>query len=306
MAYEYIQKLDGLANNFFYVFTKIDLCDKQELERYKIFFTNLSKVNSKESGDSIPINGFTILKNRSEAQLSANENLALFLKKEKDYFRSIVQFRGISVSDCLGYDGLVEKIKKPIYKIIAEGIPNIYEEMKKRIAECQEEISKFGTEYIYLANDSESSKVSFLNTLVSQFADEIDAKFSGKLTKTSAKDNLTTASLKKLYYEFLEDYKNNSNENLPSKSMTNQEIIHIITVNEGDNISGFPQAEVIHSVLDKEMIKLKQIVKNFVDEVIDLIVTSIKLCVEIQFCRFPQLIDRVEEIINNFLEGVSR
>ena len=200
----------------------------------------------------------------------------------------------------------MDKTKKALYQILTTGFPKIYEETKSKISDCQDEIQNFGTDYLYLQNDTESSKVSYLNTLVSHFADEIDAKFSGKLTKTkaSSSDSLTNSSLKKLYYSFLEDYKNNQSDNLPSKSVSNEEIIHIIKVNEADGLSGFPQAEVINLVLEKEIGKLRANVKEFEEEIVNLIVSSIKLCTDSQFCRFPQLLDRIEEIVNSFLESV--
>jgi len=234
--------------------------------------------------------------------------LAFFLRKEKDYYRSIITLRALNLNDYFGYEGLVDKFKNSLYQILIGGIRKIYEETKSKISECQDEISKFGTDYLYLQNDTESSKVSYLNSLASYFVDEIDAKFSGKLIKTNSSsnaDSLTSSSLKKLYYEFLQDYKNNESVNLPSKSISNEEIIHIIKVNEADGLSGFPQAEVIHLVLEKEIGKIRAQIKEFEEEIINLIDTSIKLCLESQFCRFPPLLNRIEEIMNSFLESVN-
>lgn len=308
--------MDPTGKSTFCVYTKIDLCDKGTFELIKTKLTSsgqrkssISNKNHSHHENSIenPYNGYVILKNRSESQILSNtENLYFFLRKEKDYFRSIITLRAFTLHDHFGYECLVDKTKRALYQILVPGFPKIFEETKSKISDCQDEIQKFGTDYLYLQNDTESSKVSYLNTLVSHFSDEIDAKFSGKLTKTkaSSSENLTNSSLKKLYYEFLEDYKNNQSVNLPSKSVSNEEIIHIIKVNEADGLSGFPQAEVINLVLEKEIGKLRAKVKEFEEEIINLIVSSIKLCTDSQFCRFPPLLDRIEEIINSFLESV--
>jgi len=300
---KFINEIDPSGENTFCILTKIDLCDKNTLEFIKKKLIAISKGINENSVESLH-NGFTIVRNRSESQNNTNESLAYFLKKEKDYFRSLFQFRDLSLTEIFGFDCLAEKMKKQLYKILIQGFPKIYEETKSKISDCQDEIQKFGNDYIYLQSESDSSKISYLNSLVSHFSDEIDCIFSGKLTKLKSSENLTNSSMKKLYYEFLEDYKSNQSENLPSKSMTNEEIIHIIKVNEGDGLSGFPQSEVIHLVLEKEIIKLRNKVKEFSEEIINIIVSSIKSSIESQFCRFPPLLERIEEIINVFLEGV--
>lgn len=310
---KFINEIDPTGKQTFSVLTKIDLCDKQTLEEIKTKLTSLEQ-NKNKSHNTFenPLNSFVILKNKPESQnYSINtiggESLALFLRKEKDYFRSIISLRSLSLNEHFGYECLVDKLKKALLQIQITGFPKIFEETKSKISDCQDEMQKFGTEYLYLQNDTESSKVSYMNTLVSHFADDIDAKFSGKLTKTkssSSESSLTNSSLKKLYYEFLQDYKSNHSVNLPSKSVSNEEIIQIIKVNEADGLSGFPQAEVIHLVLEKEVGKLRAKVKEFAEEVINLIVTSVKLCTDSQFCRFPPLLERIEEIVNSFLESV--
>jgi len=317
LSLSFINEIDKKGNNTFCVFTKIDLCDKSLLESLKAKITLIEKANEKEKHldrkDSVdhnnsitnPYNGYIFLKNRSENQIVSNENLFSHLRREKDYYRSIIQLRSLSLNDYFGYDCLVDKFKKQLYKIKSQGFPKIYEETKNKISDYQDEIQKFGTDYIYLQNDLISSKISYLNTILSNFCDEIDCKFSGKLTKGKLNnENLTNSSLKKMYYEFLEDFKNNQSANLPSKSMSNEEIIHIIKVNEGDGLSGFPQAEVIHLVLEKELIKLRNKVKEFTDNVINIIISSVKIGIDSQFCRFPPLLERVEEIINSFLDTV--
>jgi len=280
---------------------KITLADKSN-DRENI---NLRKNSVDKHNSTNPINGYVILKNRSENQLLSNESLAYFLKREKDYYRSLINLRSLSLNDHFGYDCLIDRFKKQLYTILINGFPKIFEETKNKISDYQDEMNKFGLDYIYLQNDLESSKISYLNTILSKFCDELDCIFSGKLTKGSkSNENLTNSSLKKMYYEFLEDYKNNQSSNLPSKSISSEEIIHIIQVNEADGLSGFPQSEVIHLVLEKETIKLRYKVKEFVEDIINIINRSIKVQIDSQFCRFPPLLERVEEIINSFLDTV--
>ena len=295
MGFNFANQIDKTGTNTFCVLTKIDLAEKHKIDNIKSLLQN--------KNENTTLNGFIGLKNRTNEELLANENLFFGLRKEKDFFRSMTQLRSLDLNEHFGYDCLVEKIKKPIYEIISTSIPKIYEETKKKIAECQVEIQKFGTDYI-LSGNTESSKVSYLSTLLSQFSDEIDCIFSGKITKSNKNDNLTNSSMKKMYYEFLEDYKNNCN--LPSNSLKNEEIIHIIKINEGDSISGFPEAEVIHSVLENEIEKIRKKVKEYVDEIIDLLLSSVKHSIDVQFCRYPPLIERIEEIINAFLETVKK
>lgn len=293
--------------------TKIDICDKNKLEKIRKLVSNINKniddvkFGKKNSEEIEPFlrNGIVLVKNRSEKQINAKENLIYSIRKEKDFFRAITQFRTFDLKANFGCECISEKIRKNIYQEISKKIPKIYEENKQRISECQEEIQKFGTDYIYLTSNSDSSKLSYLNSLANHFIDDIYCKFSGKLSTTVTKELMAISSIKKIFYSFLDENRLRSNKQIPSQSLSNEEIINILKRSEGDRLSGFPEGDVIHMVLEKDMKKLKEEVKEFSDGIIDIVQTSIKSCLETHFCRYPEMIDKIEVFLNTFCEKVN-
>lgn len=290
----------------------MDTCDKHKLEKIRKFITNLNKniedvkfgKKNSEEIEHFLLNGIVLVKNRCEKQLKNKENLIYSIRKEKDFFRAITQFRAFDLKANFGTECLAEKIKKNIFQEISKKIPKIYEENKQRIHDCQHELHKFGTDYIYLESNSEASKLAYLNTLINHFVDDIYCKFSGKLGNNISKETMAISLIKEIFYNFLDENKKKSNKILPSQSLSNEEIINILKRSEGDRLSGFPEGDVIQMVLEKEMKRLKDEVKEFSDSIIDIVQSSLKSCLETHFCRYPEMIDKIEEFLNAFTEKV--
>ena len=97
---------------------------------------------------------------------------------------------------------------------------------------------------------------------------------------------------------------NSFKKNLPSYSIKDEEIINVLKRSEGDKLSGFPEGDVIQMVLEKEMKRLKMEVKEFSEGIIEIVQTSLKNCLEMHFCRYPEMIEKIEEFLNVFTEKV--
>lgn len=306
------------SEKIYTILTKIDLCDKFKLEKIRKKITDLNK-HGKESDkekeiEHFLINGLVLVKNRTlnENQINNNnnkekekENLIYSIRKEKDFFRAITQFRAFDLKSNFGCECLVDKIKNKIFQELSKNLPKIYEENKQRISDCQIELQKFGTDYIYLNSNSDSSKLTYLNTLINHFVDDIYCKFSGKLNKNINKDTMAISCIKKIFYGFLDEKNSKSTKILASNSLSDEEIINVLKRSEGDKLSGFPEGDVIQMVLEKEIKRLKGEVKDFSEGIIEIVQSSLKTCLEIHFCRYPDMLEKIEEFLNVFTEKVN-
>ena len=70
-------------------------------------------------------------------------------------------------------------------------------------------------------------------------------------------------------------------------------------------LSGFPESEVIYSLLENELENLRDLVASYLESINDIVRECIKNCITRIFCRFPKMMDRVEEIVTIFLEKVK-
>lgn len=147
--------------------------------------------------------------------------------------------------------------------------------------------------------------MTYLNTLINHFVDDVYCKFSGKLTKNITKDTMAISCIKEIFYGFLDEKNSKKTKILASESLSDEEIINCLKRSEGDKLSGFPEGDVIQMVLEKEIKRLRREVKDFSDEIIDIVQTSLKTCLDMHFCRYPEMLEKIEEFLNVFIEKVN-
>jgi hypothetical protein len=277
--------LDPSGNRTLGVLTKVDIMDSG------------TNIKAELTNEVVPLKrGYVAVKNRSQQDIKNNVTVQQALSKEKDWFRQHPLYRNMNYFEYFGTDTLIEKLKVMFFEHLTTSLPNIYLELKQLIKNCQEELSKFGTDYILYSDDS--SKYQYITTLLTVFCDSIERLFSGKMSNIN--ENLTNHKLKLIYKDFLQNYKAQISNN-----MKNEEIIKILRQTEGDRLSGFPEAEVVHALLDNDIENLRNEVKIFLDTTYEIVNSSVKEIASKSFCRFPIIQERIEELLHKFIEEVK-
>jgi hypothetical protein len=277
-------EIDSLGDRTIGVLTKVDIMDKG---------TNCKKVLQNEE---IQLKkGYVALKNRSQQDILNGMSIQDALKQEKDYFLMSPLYRTLPYTDYFGTEVLIEKLKKLFFENMKKFLPKIYSDLKLKIKECQDMLETFGTDYL---NYTTSNSGAYITSLVNQFSDTIERLFSSKMLKIE--DNITNHKLKEMAHNFLSEFKLKQ----PSDNMDNKEIINIIKITEGVDISGFPKSEVIFELLKNDIDELKARLKEYLEEVYLISTSKVKDIVTKIFCRFPKLLDKIEELVNTFFDKV--
>ena len=300
-----IQEVDKDFNRTIGIFTKIDTVpfshSSQNNENDPI--TIVKKVITRDSKDTKSEynffkHGFIATKGRAmNDSISSLEDNYL---KEREFFSSHPVMRYISLPENFTVESLTEKIKKLLYEnsSVRKNLVTMHKSLKDKTQECQNELLKYGTEYIGYTNDTKNS---YATSLLNNFCELIERVFSAKMPQLS--DNAACHKLKEIYADFLKNY--SKNKYTPGTNIKNEDIVRIIKLTEGDRLSGFPESEVIYSLLESEMDILREEVKIYLDTVNDIVRECVKNLITRVFCRFPKLMDRVEELVTQFLENVK-
>lgn len=246
-------------------------------------------------GDEVSLkNGYIALKNRSQFDLANRLPIEEAIKKEQIYFKNHPVYRNMPPG-YFGIENLVEKLRKLFFEHLKLFLPGIYSDLKEKINDCQKNLDALGTDYMIYGDPD--NKMQFLNQIISKFGENVEDIFNGKSKDIS--ENITAHRIKLSYYEFLE---NISDSYLPSDSTKNHEIIDIVKKTEGDRLSGFPEADVIYALLEKDFEKIKQEQLLLYDRIYEFSTSTVKTLLEKYFCRFPQLKQKLDEIVMEFVD----
>ena len=154
------------------VYTKVDLLEENPaaLKDFKDFINN----------NSIPFKfGYVCVKNRTEENLKNNMNLKEAIEEEKKFFEKESPLYGKLPKDKVGYDTLIQKIKKSYFELIKENLIKENINLKELINKTEsKEEKKNISEILKFINDNSYSKNDTFNL------HEI------KLTKQQDKKNL--------------------------------------------------------------------------------------------------------------------
>jgi len=297
-----IEVVDDELTRTIGIFTKIDNINysnpnsNELFQKLKKYMTNEIEQDEISSKRQLK-HGYVAVKNLSandkSTQIADNSHI------EREYFRAHNSFK-FSPSDQTSVEALAEKLKKIFYsdKTVTNNIVKVHTQLKDTTQSCQNELSKFGIDYLIYTSES---KHTYIASLINIFSDDLEKIFSSKMSRIE--DNLMNHKLKEMYAKFLKQYTENYN---PSSNMQNEEIIRIIKITEGDKLSGFPEADVVCSLLVDETENLRDEVKVYMEEVNELILGVVKDTTFKIFCRFPKLMDKIEELMNIFCKEVRR
>jgi len=299
---KFIKDVDEDLSRTVGVFTKIDIVNSpinseifQNIKKY------LNDINDNDDDKNSNENfkakrGYVAVKNLSSNDTTTSIANNVYI--EKEYFKTHQSLK-FAPSQNTSIDALSEKLKKIFFddKDVKNEISKIYSQLKQSTQKCQNELSQFGVDYLIYTSES---KHTYIASLINIFSDTLEKIFSSKMSKLE--DNLMNHKLKEMYAEFLKGYLLNYN---PSSKLENEQIIRILKLSEADRISGFPEADVIQNLLEDEIEILRDEVKNYLDSVNELVMTVLKDTTFKIFCRFPKLMDKIEELMNLFSDEVK-
>ena len=266
------------------VLTKIDIMDKG---------TDAKKALM---GEEIPLKlGYVGVKNRSKQDLIDKIPMSVAVKKEKDFFRNHPVYRTMPPG-YYGTDVLIQKLTKVLFKVIRENLPRIIKSINDNIKKCEEELNSLGTP---MPTD-DAGKLSLLWNMLNEFCDMYANVLQGKFdSKRMAflKDEggyKIKAHFKTLLDDFTGDYKATAN-------YTDDHINYALTIHEGDSIPGFPSVDAFFYLLRPQLEMLKEPINECFNNVYSYLELLAEKIMEKAFMRFPQLIENLGELINNFL-----
>lgn len=244
--------------------------------------------------------GFVGVKLGSTTQLNTGYiSLQNTFIKETEYFHTHNVYRYMNLQSFFSIDSIAEKLKKMFFdnQNLVKLLCKVSAELKVKTQQCQNELEKFGTDYISYEN---SNKSTYITSLINIYVDTLERLFSGKMLSTNTQ-NVAHFNLKSLYYDFLLNEKSDNN---PSDKITNSDIIKIIKLTEGDRLSGFPEGEVIYALLENEFDNLREKIREYMSKIHDTTISAVNEILLKIFCRYPKLMDKMEELMTQFMENV--
>ena len=276
-------RLDPEGNRTIGVLTKLDLMDHG---------TSAKKVLLNEE---IPLkNGYIALKNRSQLDLTNKLPIEEAIKKEQVFFKNHSIYRNMS-NYYFGIEYLVDKLRKLFFDHLKLYLPNIYTDLKEKIHDIQNQLDSLGTDY--MAYSTYDNKMNLLNQLINKFGENIENIFAGK--SQDLVENTVSQSIKLTYFEFLE---NISQGKMPSEVIDNDQIIKIVQISEGHELTGFPQANVINLLLEDYFEKIQEEQKGLYEKIYEFGASAIKKQLDKLFLRFPHLYAKLDEIVTEYIE----
>lgn len=276
-------KLDPTGDRTVGVLTKLDLMD-----------SGTNAKNLLENAE-IPLkNGYVALKNRSQQDLIDQIPVSEAITKELLFFKSHPAYSKMS-GNYFGIETLVDKLRKLFFDHLKLYLPGIYTNIKEKIHESKKCLEALGSDYNNML-ESHGSQLNFLNQMVNKFSENFERVFKGKCH--DLEENTTAHSIKIQYYDFLQSLNYE-----PSKKIHKTYITEMLARSEGDRLSGFPEADVFHEILNSEYDNIKSEVNIFYEKILETVNKTVNSTIEKYFKRFPPLKVKILEMVNEYIDA---
>ena len=266
------------------VLTKLDIMDAG---------TDARKVLLNEE---IPLKlGYIGVRNRTRQDLFNKLSKSEILRKEKEFFKLNIAYKYLP-PEYLGNDALLNKLTKIYLRMIRENLQRILKKINDRI-------KKVGKELNILENNLsiyESGKMNLLWNLIKEYCDKFRNILKGKYNNRE-EDFLEGEGgfkLKMLYKKLLEEY---IGDYKATEGYTDDYINYALTIHEGDSIPGFINIDAFIYLLNPQLEKLKQPIEECFTNVFKYLGFLSKKILEKTFINFPQAINDLTDLINNYL-----
>ena len=279
-----IKNYDPELQRTMVVFTKCDTLPSN-------FNYNKMKVFLKDSNDIFsPKYGFVCVKTNFMAHIEPSDQARM----EREYFCNHKTFQYLNINDYFTLDTAGEKITKWIYETneFKKTMVNAYTKMQSRMKFVDAELEKFGKDFL---DFSTQRKDLYLQGLMNVFCQTVEKVFSGNCDIEEF--NLNNVKINKLYVDFLSNYIDYK----PSTTFNNDKIVESIQKTEGVGLSGFPNGDVIYSLLEPKINELREEISNYSEDIYASVNQLFKTIINKFFARFPKALNTVEELIIAFL-----
>lgn len=276
------RKLDPSGERTIGVLTKLDLMD-HGTDAKKLLENN-----------EVPLkNGYIALKNRSQKDLEDRLPVNVAIQKELLFFQSHPTYSKMK-TEYFGIENLVDRLRRLFFDHLTNFLPGIYASLREKISESRKFLDKLGIDY-GITDNNRSLQLNIINQIVNMFCENYEKIFNGK--SLDIEENITSYTIKSAYNEFLIKLLNP-----PSERIHKSYIIDRLMKSEGDRISGFPESDVFHELLDQEYVIIQKEINEFYEKIYEIISNITQNTVDKYFIRFPPLQQKISEMVNEYIQ----
>lgn len=173
-------------------------------------------------------------------------------------------------------------------------LPDIFISIKDKLTEIDDELTTIGSSLVL-----DQSSLALVNNFINKLSDDTKNTFSATMKKQE--DNMVSFKLSTLNSEIFEDL---LEKRKPSTFIKEERLLEIMKRSEGHNLSGFPSTEVIKMYMDEEAADILNEIDEYYDSIYNLIRENLFKRIEETTIRFPDLSDKFEELVGEFLNEV--
>eukprot|EP00824_Muranothrix_gubernata_P000001 TRINITY_DN0_c0_g1_i1.p1 TRINITY_DN0_c0_g1~~TRINITY_DN0_c0_g1_i1.p1 ORF type:complete len:760 (-),score=142.76 TRINITY_DN0_c0_g1_i1:32-2056(-) len=270
------------------VITKIDIMDKG---------TNAKRMLL---GQEVPLRlGFVGVKNRSQQDINDNMRVQKALFEERKFFSTHPIYSTLPTGH-LGTDVLSGKLTKVLYTHIRHHLPEIMREIQDRMKEVSDRLKDIGPDIPMTDEEKMMLVWSMVTDFCILYKNTIKGQFDLKRGERKNSKELTGgAKVKMNFYNLFKEFDN------PKYKATNEysdrDIERAIILHEGDNLPGFPSADVFIYLIQPQLEKLKEPAIDCLNDVYSYLDQLASELSEKTFARFPSLGDEVLETVQMVL-----
>lgn len=243
--------------------------------------------------------GYIAIINRSQKDIQENVSIRKGLTKEQTFFQTNPSYRAIS-SKC-GTKNLSRTLNQILMAHIRECLPEIKATINNLLSNVQINLDSLGESIDELNN---SHKGAALLRILSQFASNFRDRVDGKAASTESHSSEVTELFggARIAYIFNEIYGKRLQQLDPLEGLSDEDIRTAIANANGTRPSLFVPEISFDVLVRKQICRLEQPGLNCLDLVMDEMQKMIGQSEVLEFNRFPDLRDRVYEVISKLLK----
>lgn len=283
-ALKLMREIDPTGSRSIGCLTKIDIMNRGD-DATKIL-----------KNQEIPLRyGYVGIKNRCQEDVVNNIPVSQSLKAEREFFTKSPIYSTLP-PDTFSTESLTKKLTTILYQQIKSSMPEIFEEIKKKKAESQEELEKLGPG---IAN-TDGELVNYAWKSISNFMRIFSNSVCGIKNVDYSADPIVAEINEELNNLYREQYDE------PATAETRDKDIQKAMINfPGENIPGFPSIDAFLALLNPLLKKLQSpafAVNNHVFEIMD--TEACKIINETMIKKFPEFNTRFTDLVRKVLERV--
>ena len=287
-ALKMAQDIDKKGLRTIGVFTKIDIMDRG---------TNAKRMLT---GQEVPLKlGYVGIKNRSQADIQNKMSVREALELEKAYFENDPIYNSVP-KECMGTAMLSKKLTRILFTHIRHALPDISGEIEEKMQEAREKQKNLGDPL----PQSNSEKMQLLWNMVTEFCGSFKNTISGRYdskrsTKKIHKELTGGAKIKMYFYNLFGQF--TTEKYSATSQYSDRDIQRAIILHEGDNLPGFPAADVFLYLIQPQLALLKDPAIDCLNDIYAYLESLANGILEKTFARFPSvggtLMETVQEVM---------